>query len=311
MHSVGESPGSWRGRHNRIPPDLVETVHSDVLRLAASNPSPVSIARQLSASYRLSFSPGTFRHWMIGDRKIQRRNVFKSEPSPALSYIVGANIGDGSALKKSWIVKLEVTDLDFAQAFNVKAAELFSHASPNKIMVKRFQVNRLPMYVVRYRSKQLVQLLKSPLQDLLKIATAFPCEFLRGIFDAEGHVDVGVTKEFHLAVGADNSNRQLLLRVKQLLGDLGIESRIERKRKAGALMSIRGKSFIKRRDSYSVMIGRCADVKKFANEVGFSIHRKVQKLFDALSIIQSCEPRARPAEWKKLYGKVAGEWVRL
>lgn len=79
-------------------------------------------------------SPGTVRHWIVGDREfqIQRRSIFKVEPSPALGYVIGANIGDGCTLTEDWIVKLEVADCDFAEAYNARMASLFSRAKPNK-----------------------------------------------------------------------------------------------------------------------------------------------------------------------------------
>lgn len=102
MLKIGESPGSWRTRHDRIPPELANNLYAEVRRMAATNRSPVEIARQLSARHSLSLDPGTIRHWMVGDRNPQRRtnllNVFKLGPSPALSYVAGANIGDGSTI---------------------------------------------------------------------------------------------------------------------------------------------------------------------------------------------------------------------
>jgi len=261
----------------------------------------------------MSISPGTVRHWMVGDRNPlggKVRNLLKKESSPALSYIIGANIGDGCTLTDNWIVKLEVTDRDFAEAFNSNMAVLFSRETPNKILVKRFKVERLPMYVVRYSCKPLVELLRLPLKELLEIALKFPREFLRGFFDAEGHVDVGVGDQFHLAVGAENSNKSLLLRVKQLLAELGIASRFECKRKAGTIKVIRGEAFVMRKTTYSVIVGKVSDVREFAKKIGFSIHRKNQKLKDALSIIATRNARARPAIWKQMYSKIRGEWVR-
>ena len=273
---------------------------------------PVAIAKQLSAVYQLSISPGTIRHWMVGDRKPRGkiRNPFKQKSSPALSYVIGANIGDGCTLTDNWIVRLEVTDRDFAEAFNSSMATLFSRETPNKILSRRFKVKRLPMYVVRYSCKSLVKLLRLPLKKLLEIAYKFPREFLRGFFDAEGHVDVGVGNQFSLAVGAENSNKLLLLRLKQLLKELGIDSRFERKRKAGTIMVTRGEALAMRRTMYSVIIGKVTAVRDFAKEIGFSIRRKNQKLKDALSIIATCNPRARPAMWNQMYSKTGGEWVR-
>ena len=237
MVRIGESPGSWRVEHDRIPPGLAKKIYDEVQKLSTEDPSPVSLARRLSASYSLSLSPGTIRHWIVGDRKLQRRNVFKQKPSHALSYIIGANIGDGCTLTENWIVKLEVTDRDFAETFNNRMAELFDRLRPNKILVRQ-SAGRLPMYIAKYSSKQLVELLRLPLKKLLGIAFAFPRDFLRGFFDAEGHVDVGissVSSGFKLSIGAENSDKWLLLRVRTLLEQLSIDSRLHRKREAGSI----------------------------------------------------------------------------
>ena len=314
MPKIGELPGSWRAKHDRIPPLLAKPLYEKVQELAKVDSSPVSVSRQLSNSFSLSLSPGTIRHWMVGDRSpgvgaSKVRNVFKLEPSPALSYIIGANKGDGCTMTKSGMVKLEVTDWDFARTFNANMTTLFSRAKPNKILVRR-RSDRLPMYIVKYSSRQLVQLLRQPLKILIELASAFPCEFLRGFFDSEGHVDVSITKYLKLRVGAENTNKKLLSQVRQLLSSQGIASKTYRRRKKGTIMMIRGKTFLKRRTSYSVEIGRLSDVKSFAYEIGFSIKRKHQKLRDAFSVIATHVPRARPAVWKRLYSKKGGEWVR-
>lgn len=73
---------------------------------------------------------------------------------------------------------------------------------------------------------------------------------------------------------------------------------------------IRNESFVMRRTSYSVIIRRLDDVKRFAKQIGFSILRKAKKLDDALSIIRLFKAKGRPAEWNRLYSKQNGEWVR-
>lgn len=145
------------------------------------------------------------------------RNIFEAKPSKALSYIIGANLGDGCRLAKSGCVKLEVTDLDFAQTFNSNMAKLFLRDAPNKILKRRFETGRLPLDIVKYVSRQLTDLLMLPLKKLLRIAFAYPREFLRGFFDAEGHVDVAAGNSFELAVGFVNSNRTLLVRIRRAL----------------------------------------------------------------------------------------------
>ncbi|HEV2139417.1 MAG TPA: LAGLIDADG family homing endonuclease [Nitrososphaerales archaeon] len=308
MSRIGESPGSWRVKHDKISPEMAKKIYDEVLKLSIEDQSPVSLARRLSASHSLSLSPGTIRHWIVGDRNLQRRNVFKQKPSSALSYIIGANIGDGCTIAENWIVKLEVTDRDFAETFNYSMAELFHRHRPNRILVRQSE-GRLPMYIVKYSSKQLVELLRIPLKKLLAIAFAFPRDFLRGFFDAEGHVDVRASRNFELSVGAENSDKWLLMRVGTLLKQLNISSRLYRKRKAGSIKVIRNQSFVMKQTSYAIDISRLDDVRRFAKMVDFSIHRKAKKLEDALSIIGSYTAGSRPTGWKRL-SKKQGEWVR-
>ncbi len=310
MQSNRRSTGEWKAKHDTIPPELVDTLFSKTLELAKDGLGPARIASQLHQTYSLRVSPGTLRHWMVGDRRPQRRNIFIHKPSKALSYIIGANLGDGCTLTEGWIVKLEVTDHDFAQTFNNCMAELFGRVSPNRILV-RHSVGRLPMYIVKYSSEQLTRLLRLPLRKLLELAFAFPREFLRGFFDAEGHVDVSVSEGLELRIGVDNSDLELLMQVRSLLKKLKIASRVERKREAGTIKVIRGETFAMRRTSHSVVIGRVADIKRFAEAVGFSIERKTLKLKDALSVIETYEPKSRTAMWKRLYTKKGGEWIRL
>jgi DNA endonuclease len=307
------STGEWRAKHDSLPPRLVDELYSRTRELAADGLGPAAVASRLHDIYSLSVSPGTLRHWIVGDRKptrnTQRKNIFRHGPSRALSYIIGANIGDGCTLVKNWCVKLEVTDFDFASTFNANMATLFSRTSPNKILT-RIEVHRLPMYIVKYSSKQLAKVLRLPIKKLLKLAFVYPSEFLRGFFDAEGHVDVCASKYFKLSVGVENSNRWLLTRVKLLLNQLDIASRLYRKREAGSIKVIRNESFLMKRTSHSLVIGKMDDVKRFAMVVDFSIHRKAEKLEDALSILRCFGAGSRPTVWKRLYSKEKGEWVR-
>jgi len=271
----------------------------------------VRIARELSVAYSLNISPRTIYHWIHGYCKPPIRNIFKAQPSRALSYVIGANIGDGCNLFKSGCVKLEVTDLDFAKAFNSNMPTLFSRIKPNKVLKRVFPSSRLPLYIVKYVSRQLADFLNQPLRTLLEFAFKYPREFLRGFFDGEGHVDVSATWGFRTSVGAENSDRFLLLRIRLLLKKkFQIDSKIYCKRKEGSVKTIRGKSFIMKRTSYGLNIGKVDDVKIFARKIGFSIFRKSQKLDDALSIMAAHIGKSRNAKRRQLYLKKKGEWVR-
>lgn len=299
------------GEHDEIPPELARDLYSRSIELAKSGLGGIRIAKQLSATYSLRVCPGTINHWIYGDREPRLRNIFLEGPSPELSYIIGAGKGDGCVLSKSDCVKLEVTDEDFAQAFNINMARLFSRDRPNKILVRRFNKERLPLYIVKYSSKQLASLLNLPLKKLLRFAVAFPREFLLGFFDAEGHIDVSARGTFTLCAGVENSNRELLTRIKRILRtDFQIESRLNRKRESGSLKVIRLQSFQMRKTSFSLLIRRLVCLEKFAEQIGFSILRKNQKLNDALTILRDCGTDGRPDAWGQLYFKQRGEWVR-
>lgn len=298
-------------KHDSIPPELANALYAKSMEMEAEGLGGISIAKELSVIYGLNVCPGTINHWIYGDHKPRLRNIFQEKPSPALSYIIGANLGDGCSLIKSGCVKLEVTDMDFAQAFNACMATLFSRQVPNSILVRRFETDRLPLFIVKYNSKQLAKLLAQPLKTLLRIALAYPREFLRGFFDAEGHVDVGAGATFHISSGVENSNRKLLLKVKQtLLTRFHITSRMDTKRKSGTLKTIRGKSFRMRKTSFSLLITRIRDLKKFEERIGFSISRKDQKLADALMISANYALKERVIRWKEMYVKLRGEWAR-
>jgi len=269
------------------------------------------IAAQLSDAYSLRVAPGTISHWIAGNRRPRLRNIFKSKPSRALSYIIGANLGDGCKLAKSGCVKLEVTDLDFAQTFNSRMAELFSRDVPNKILMRRFETDRLPLYIVKYVSRQLANLLILPLNRLLRIAFVYPREFLRGFFDAEGHVDVRATSDFQVSAGVENSNKRLLRGIKEiLLTACHIGSTINEKRKSGSLKVIRGKTFRMRKTSFTLLIIGLQDLQNFRKQIGFSISRKNQKLADALLITINYRPKERISRWTQDYFKLRGEWVK-
>jgi len=298
-------------RHDAIPPELARILYRESLELHAKGLGASRIAARLSDAHCLRVAPGTISHWIARNRKPRLRNIFQPEPSKALSYIIGANLGDGCVLVRTGCVKLEVTDWDFAHAFNSEMAKLFSRDVPNKILTRRFETDRLPLFVVKYVSRQLTSLLTLPPRQLLQTAFVYPREFLRGFFDAEGHVDVNGTETFQFYVGAENSNRMLLRRIAESLQTVfHIRSRIRRKRKSGSLKAIRGQPFRMRKTSYSLLILRLADLQSFKEQIGFSISRKSQKLADALNIFASYRNDERPAIWRKLYSKLRGEWVR-
>ncbi len=291
---------------------MSKTLYRQSMELAVSGLGSDRIARELSQRYSLNISPRTIAHWIAGDRRPQLRNIFEEKPSPNLSYVIGAAKGDGCSLLKSGIVKLEVTDRDFAVKFNLSMAALFRGKTPNKVLIRRFGGARKALYIMKYSSRQLVELLARPLKELWGFAKAFPLEFLRGFFDAEGHADVTAKSALNVAIGADNCNPFFLVLVKRtLLKAYGIRATIRLKRPAGFPKVIRGKSFVTRRASYTIYLNRLDDVLRFSSEIGFSIGRKNEKLDDVLRIQELHGHKIGAQVWKQSYFKRKGEWTRF
>lgn len=142
--------------HDRIPTHLSRPIYRRALELAEDGLGSVRIARELSRLYPLRIAPGTIAHWIAHNRSPRLRNLLDGLPSPSLSYVIGAAKGDGCSLSKSGLVKLEVTDRDFAEAFNRAMARIFDRESPNKILTRRFHGERRTLYIVKYMSRELV-----------------------------------------------------------------------------------------------------------------------------------------------------------
>jgi len=60
---------------------------------------------------------------------------------------------------------------------------------------------------------------------------------------------------------------------------------------------------------YYLKIGRRQDQLSFANCVGFTIHRKRQKMLIALELLQRLGPLEAGAEWQRIFEKRGRVWV--
>jgi len=111
--------------------------------------------------------------------------------------------------------------------------------------------------------------------------------FLRGLFDADGHVEgYDETDNFKgLSIRLGQSNYALLQSAQRMLLRLGINSKIYNSRNAGQSWLPDGKGGYKYYDtkrSYRLVISADSAIK-FAKEIGFMHRAKAQKLNNALS----------------------------
>nr|WP_240910668.1 LAGLIDADG family homing endonuclease [Thermococcus sp. MV11] len=230
------------------------------------------------AEFNVSVSKATVLRWCKGTHntfnKTKRVNL---EPSPELAYIVGAYLGDASVSETGnyqYRIRLKVMDRDFAQNFE-RALKAMGANPRTGFERNRGRANR---WWVEVTNKELFMFLKGPKDRLFEVARAYPKEFLRGFFDSEGSVYVDTKDPRKAAVVADNYDRDILEFCKGQLEILGIHSTIYLAKKKGTKVLIRGQEYQYNNDLYRISIHRRASVARFAEEIGFSISRKQEKL---------------------------------
>lgn len=103
--------------------------------------------------------------------------------------------------------------------------------------------------------------------------------FLRGLFDADGHVE-GKSTEGGVSIRLSQSNLELLRSVQRMLGRFGIRSAIRNMKSAGE-KEIKGTSYYVQESFRLVISG--SDTQKFIDIIGFENKVKLQKWIEAAS----------------------------
>jgi len=273
-------------------------------------------------SRKLSIPINVVRHWLYHNRNPIRQgnpHLFNPQPTPELAYVIGVVQGDGDlhlhfpATRRSGrVIRLRAKDKEFVEKFALATTKLLGKNEPYKVGFERGQ------YSACAYSYYLYEFLKKPLEELKPFIEAFPLEFVKGVMDSEGCVQVNTWRwknweTLIVKITMTNTNLKLLLYIQELLSRcLNIRSRIKRSYKKGSKFERNGKIFVRNKDAFDLVIGTINDVKLFASRIGFSILRKQQKLFDAIRIIESCNKgKERTKEWLKLYKKEKGKWIKI
>jgi intein-encoded DNA endonuclease-like protein len=273
----------------------------------------IRIRRELlERGYNISL--GTVSGWLYHWKKAGRPSPTPIPESAKKltkekAYILGVLAGDGSIcrgihrldLSK---IDLSVTDEEFAREF-VRCLKKIYRVRPsvykranNHLSILRGREIRTkkPIYEACLRSVKAVE-------DLLSYSVSFKTEdwripevikrappeikgsYLRGFFDSEG------TAALHMNEGcryvyAFSKNMEGLKEVKNLLADIGIECKI----------------FQQKSGLYGIILSGRKNIKRFAEFVGFTIKRKMQKLEHGLSTYK----RTPSAEVDALVPKMIG-----
>lgn len=187
-----------------------------------------------------------------------RRIKIKIFPSPSLSYVLGALVGDGYSCRKLHCVAISVKDYDFIEAFNIELCKVLKKKLFKIIPTRgRYQIaTKLRAFTDWY--------INLNTDDLLKIALKYPADFVRGFGDAEAGSRIRSRGNSRLIeITFSNTNRDLLVAVQIGLGVLGIKpSKIWE-------TTYRGKPY------FAFSIGSKENVKKYFEKVSFNIKRKV------------------------------------
>lgn len=147
------------------------------------------------------------------------------DPSPELSYLIGAFKGDGSVFRYAGQYRLSfgVKDLEFIQAVQNAIRKVVSKV-PKIYKVKNHESM---LYEFGMSNKDLFTVLSLSLMDLKWIIDIYPTDFLRGFFDAEGTAVTSVRHKrswswIDYRVSFYNTKKELLDLVRELLIRLGV-----------------------------------------------------------------------------------------
>jgi len=192
--------------------------------------------------------------------------VFELKPSPHLSYVIGAIFGDGTVrLRKrnknsggshpQYRIVLSVKDKDFIDEFNRRITKV----------VGRKQLYSIQFHGGRYHLVCSSKILFEPLngynlERVKPFVDKYPREFIRGFADAEGSVHY-VPQQHARSIRITNSNKELLEYIQNLLAKH---------------FSIKSKIYgpYKGRNALDLIIFGLENIKRFYEQIGFSIGRK-------------------------------------
>ena len=251
---------------------------------------------------QLDLPVSTVYNWIVGKNSPLGSFIVPIlTPSPSLSYLAGAMLGDGDLSRSAsyhYQLRLRVRDRDFAE-------EVCSCFSSVLGRPKKIRNDSSGFYIVRVWSRILYEYL-SDTSAIRKTVDHFPSEFIRGFADAEGSpaISVGQSQNplFGFYIVLVNADVDLLKWIRRLMRlRFGIDSRLL---KGKMHPSMWGKV-----PCYYLKIGRRRDQQSFADRIGFAIRRKQRKMLIALELLRRFGPSKAGAEWQRIFEKSGRLWI--
>jgi|GEM_PF-2156018 len=238
----------------------------------------------------LGIDDQTVAHWIYDGREpCGGFKVPDLSPSPELSYILGVYYGDGSAYRDGacYLIKLEAKDQDFVQEFGEQLSKIIEgRGEPYHVWR-----NKRGYYFTKVSNRLLWEFLKKrDFENHKVVIDRFPAEFLRGFFDSDGGAHKGRNK---MSIYASNTNKELLIYVRNLLLNLDIFSTILLCHKEGDTRPFRGRIVQSKKDCHQLVISGQRGFSNFYKHIGFSIRRKQSVLQEIIIKITTPRPPRR------------------
>ena len=261
-----------RGTGYKLRPTIErERIYHLVLELRKEGLSYNQIIAKIKAEHGVALRKSHISGWINGKHKpFGYVRAFDASPCPELAYVIGVKMGDASTSvgHYNYMIKLRVTDKDFAEEFSRCLSEILKRDPPR---VKWHEKTRA--WHVQASSLLLQQLLLRPVTELRRSifhCRACMCAFVRGFFDSEGSAS-GDLK-------ASNGDLEKLTLVMEVLKVLGIETTGPHltKEKGGTVI-IKGHEYRVNKNQYYIYV-RASSRLAFRNLIGFSIARKMKSL---------------------------------
>jgi intein-encoded DNA endonuclease-like protein len=110
-------------------------MYDDTIKLRKQGLTHGQIQERIYEKYGMQLPQPTISNWVNEKHKPFRNlNKFDGKPSPELSYIIGAILGDGTKYMESghrnYTLELKVKDKDFAETFGHYLAKVLHREKP-------------------------------------------------------------------------------------------------------------------------------------------------------------------------------------
>lgn len=232
----------------------------------------------------------TIRRWVKGEREPSKKLNTIQKFDKNLPYVIGLLIGDGCFYKvmkngsyNNGRITLGVKDKDLAQKFALSISYIFGNKRKYKVKWSKDK----KVYIVELHSKELVELLLRQFNDLIKIIKISEISFIKGFFDAEGCINIKYQKNrIYPRIFLTNSDIELINYVKNYFKRIGIRSNVQINTKKGKEKTILNRNTKTTKDCYNLSIENFQGIKKFADEINFTINRKKSKLNNVIRSIE-------------------------